>query len=44
VTIHLDLLALREDRVVALLVLADTPDPLPDTGAVVARLRARLAG
>ena len=43
VTIHLDLLALREDRAVALLVLADTPDPLPDSDAVAARLRARLA-
>jgi hypothetical protein len=43
-TIHLDLLALREDRAVALLVLADTPDPLPDGDAVAARVRARLGG
>lgn len=44
VVIHLDLLALREGSAVALLVLADSPDPLADGAAVAARVRARLAG
>ena len=43
--IHLELLALQEERAVTLIILADSPDPMPsaDVRAVAERVAARLA-
>ncbi|HWH35740.1 MAG TPA: hypothetical protein VNT56_10540 [Acidimicrobiales bacterium] len=44
--IHLDLLALQEERAATLVILADSPDPLPggDVKTVAERVALRLAG